>query len=85
MLFLASGTIKEAVGSIRFERIGGLAARTPLLSIAFFLGALSRVPSVGFQRGLYARLMRLQHSFPIDMEHTSMDTIRSFLFLLHGH
>ena len=51
MLFLASGTIKEAVGSIRFERIGGLAARTPLLSIAFFLGALSLIgipPLSGF-------------------------------------
>ena len=35
---------------------------------------------------LYAALMRMQHSFPVDMEHTSSDTIRSFLFYVrNGH
>ncbi|WP_256687841.1 complex I subunit 5 family protein [Halococcus qingdaonensis] len=51
MLFLASGTVKEAVGSVRFERIGGLAKRTPVLSIGFFLGAVSLIgipPLSGF-------------------------------------
>jgi multicomponent Na+:H+ antiporter subunit D len=51
MLFLASGTVEEAVGSVRFEHISGLAKRTPLLSIGFFLGALSLVgipPLSGF-------------------------------------
>jgi multicomponent Na+:H+ antiporter subunit D len=51
MLFLASGTVKEAVGSVQFDSISGLAKRTPLLSIGFFLGALSLVgipPLSGF-------------------------------------
>jgi multicomponent Na+:H+ antiporter subunit D len=51
MLFLASGTVKEAVGSVRFECVSGLAKRTPLLSIGFFLGALSLIgipPLSGF-------------------------------------
>jgi hypothetical protein len=44
------------------------------------------VPSYAWHRKLYAALMRMQHSFPVDMEHTSSDTIRSFLFYVrNGH
>jgi multicomponent Na+:H+ antiporter subunit D len=56
MLFLASGTIKEAVGSIQFSDIGGLAKRTPLLSIGFFMGALALIgipPLSGFFAKLF--------------------------------
>jgi multicomponent Na+:H+ antiporter subunit D len=51
MLFLASGTVREAVGSVRFEYLGGLARRTPVLSVGFFLGALTLIgipPLSGF-------------------------------------
>lgn len=51
MLFLASGVIEKAVGSVRFADIGGLAKRTPVLSIGFFVGALSLIgipPLSGF-------------------------------------
>ncbi|HET7323070.1 MAG TPA: proton-conducting transporter membrane subunit [Halococcus sp.] len=51
MLFLASGTIKEAVGSVNFADISGLMQRTPVLSIGFFVGALSLIgipPLAGF-------------------------------------
>ena len=47
---------------------------------------LAWVPSYAWHRKLYAALMRMQHSFPVDMEHTSSDTIRSFLFYVrNGH
>ena len=37
-------------------------------------------------RRFYAKLMKLQHSFPVDMEHTSQDTVDSFLFFVrNGH
>lgn len=51
MLFLASGTVKDAVGSVEFEVLGGLARRTPVLSSGFFMGALALVgipPLSGF-------------------------------------
>jgi multicomponent Na+:H+ antiporter subunit D len=51
MLFLASGTVQQAVGSVQFADIGGLAKRTPVLSIGFFVGALSLIgipPLSGF-------------------------------------
>lgn len=56
MLFLASGTIKEAVGSVQFSDISGLMKRTPLLSIGFFVGALTLVgipPLIGFFSKLF--------------------------------
>ena len=51
MLFLASGTIKDAVGSVDFDALGGLARRTPVLSAGFFIGALALIgipPLSGF-------------------------------------
>ena len=51
MLFLASGTVREAIGTVRFENLGGLARRTPVLSVGFFLGALALIgipPLSGF-------------------------------------
>jgi len=43
--------VREAVGSVRFEYLGGLARRTPVLSVGFFLGALTLIgipPLSGF-------------------------------------
>ncbi|MFC7045172.1 complex I subunit 5 family protein [Halobacteriaceae archaeon GCM10025711] len=51
MLFLAAGTVRDSVGSSRFNELGGLAAREPVLSGAFFVGALSLIgipPLAGF-------------------------------------
>ena len=51
MLFLASGTVREAIGTVRFDSLGGLARRTPVLSVGFFLGALALIgipPLSGF-------------------------------------
>jgi multicomponent Na+:H+ antiporter subunit D len=51
LLYLVSGTLQSGVGSDRFDDLGGLAARSPLLGGAFFVGALSLVgvpPLVGF-------------------------------------
>jgi multicomponent Na+:H+ antiporter subunit D len=50
-LFLVSGTVKNAVGSVEFDRLGGIAERDPVLSSAFFVGALSLIgipPLTGF-------------------------------------
>jgi multicomponent Na+:H+ antiporter subunit D len=51
LLFFASGTIHSAVGTVRFDSLGGLARRAPVLAAAFLLGALSLIgvpPLVGF-------------------------------------
>ncbi len=51
MLFLASGTVQDAVGSVQFTDVSGLARRTPMLSIGFFVGALTLIgipPLSGF-------------------------------------
>ncbi len=51
LLFMVSGTISEAVGSIRFEDLGGLTGRTPVISGTFFVGGLALVgipPLSGF-------------------------------------
>jgi len=59
MLFLVSGTIEEAVGSVDFTDLGGLAKRTPLLSISFFVGAVSLIgipPLAGFFGKLFVFL-----------------------------
>jgi multicomponent Na+:H+ antiporter subunit D len=51
LLFLASGTLQEAVGTDDFSRLGGLASRAPVLAGAFFVGALTLVgipPLSGF-------------------------------------
>jgi multicomponent Na+:H+ antiporter subunit D len=51
LLFLASGTISAAVHTTRFSELGGLARRTPVLSAAFFVGALALIgipPLTGF-------------------------------------
>ena len=56
LLFLASGAIFEAVGSVRFADLGGLAERAPVLSACFLVGGLSLVgvpPLVGFLGKLY--------------------------------
>jgi multicomponent Na+:H+ antiporter subunit D len=51
LLFLAGGVVFSALDTTRFEDLGGLAARTPILSAAFLVGALSLVgvpPLSGF-------------------------------------
>ena len=53
----------------------------PIFSL---LALLSRFPMRRWQRRLYALLMRLQHSFPIDPAHVSEDTLDSFLFFLQS-
>ena len=56
LLFLASGTIFESVGSVRFSDLGGLTERAPVLSACFLVGGLSLVgvpPLVGFLGKLY--------------------------------
>jgi O-methyltransferase len=53
----------------------------PLFSL---LALASRVPSERWQRRLYAVLMRLQHSFPVDPAHVSSDTLTSFLFFIQN-
>jgi multicomponent Na+:H+ antiporter subunit D len=50
-LFLASGTVHDAVGSTRLSDLGGLAARAPVLAGSFLLAALALVgipPLSGF-------------------------------------
>ncbi|WP_435317766.1 complex I subunit 5 family protein [Haloarchaeobius sp. TZWSO28] len=50
-LFLVSGAINSAIGTIEFDRLGGLANRLPFLSAAFFLAGLGLVgipPFLGF-------------------------------------
>jgi len=56
LLFLASGAIFEAVGSVRFADLGGLTERAPLLSATFLVGGLSLVgvpPLLGFLGKLF--------------------------------
>ncbi|WP_435360594.1 complex I subunit 5 family protein [Haloarchaeobius sp. DFWS5] len=50
-LFLISGTVRTAVGSTEFDRLGGMAGRLPYLSAAFFIAGLGLVgipPLLGF-------------------------------------
>jgi multicomponent Na+:H+ antiporter subunit D len=50
-LFLVSGAIFEAVGTIEFDDLGGLSERAPTLSVAFLVSALALVgipPLSGF-------------------------------------
>ncbi|WP_396613106.1 complex I subunit 5 family protein [Haloferax sp. S1W] len=51
LLFLASGTIQDVVGSDRLSDLGGLADRAPVLAAGFFLGSLTLIgvpPLSGF-------------------------------------
>lgn len=51
LLFLVSGVLHSAVGTTKFDELGGLARRTPLLATAFLLGGLSLIgvpPLLGF-------------------------------------
>lgn len=51
LLFLVSGTVEDAVGSLEFDQLGGVVERSPVLSGAFFVGALSLIgipPLSGF-------------------------------------
>ncbi|HKL30061.1 MAG TPA: proton-conducting transporter membrane subunit [Natrialbaceae archaeon] len=50
-LFLVSGAVYEAVGTIEFDDLGGLSERAPTLSVAFLVAALALVgipPLSGF-------------------------------------
>ena len=55
MLFLASGTIEKAVGSLYFTNLGGLAQRMPVFSIGVFMGALALI-GVPPLSGFFAKL-----------------------------
>ena len=59
LLFLAAGTIKEAVGTDEFTRLGGLADRAPVLAGAFLLGALALV-GVPPLSGFFGKLLVFQ-------------------------
>jgi multicomponent Na+:H+ antiporter subunit D len=51
LLFLVSGAVSEAAGTIRLSDLGGLTSRRPVLSGSFFVGALALVgipPLSGF-------------------------------------
>ncbi|MFB6298354.1 MAG: complex I subunit 5 family protein, partial [Salinirussus sp.] len=51
LLFLVSGSVYDAVGSIRFRNLGGLTGHSPVLSGTFFIGGLTLVgipPLAGF-------------------------------------
>ncbi|ELZ91510.1 formate hydrogenlyase subunit 3/multisubunit Na+/H+ antiporter, MnhD subunit [Haloferax mucosum ATCC BAA-1512] len=51
LLFLASGTIQDTIGSDRISDLGGLANRAPVLAAGFLLGALTLIgvpPLSGF-------------------------------------
>ena len=51
LLFMVSGAVYEAVGSIRFEALGGLSTRRPVIAGSFFLGGIALVgipPLTGF-------------------------------------
>ncbi|MFB6139531.1 MAG: complex I subunit 5 family protein [Halosimplex sp.] len=51
LLFLVSGAVHEATGTIELDRLGGLTTRFPVLSGAFFVGSLALVgipPLSGF-------------------------------------
>ena len=51
LLYFVSGAVRGAVGSVEFRELGGLAEREPLLSGAFFVGALALIgipPLSGF-------------------------------------
>ncbi|MFB6166571.1 MAG: complex I subunit 5 family protein [Haloarculaceae archaeon] len=56
LLFLASGTVGETVGSAKFQNLGGLAGRAPWLSGAVFAGALALV-GVPPLSGFFAKLL----------------------------
>ncbi len=56
LLFLASGVVGSTIGTTRFDRLGGLAERAPILASAFLVGGLSLVgipPLLGFFGKLY--------------------------------
>ena len=53
-----------------------------LRPIHLLLTLASFFPSEAWHLRLYAKLMRLQHHFPVDTEHCSRDTVNSFLFFL---
>ncbi|QIB73611.1 Na+/H+ antiporter subunit D [Halogeometricum borinquense] len=59
LLFLASGTIQEAVGTARFDQLGGLARRAPVLSAGFLLGALTLI-GVPPLSGFFGKLLVFQ-------------------------
>ncbi|MFB6092272.1 MAG: complex I subunit 5 family protein [Haloquadratum sp.] len=51
LLFLAAGTIQDAVGTTDVARLGGIARRSPVLAAGFLLGALTLIgvpPLSGF-------------------------------------
>ncbi|MEF8800630.1 MAG: proton-conducting transporter membrane subunit [Halolamina sp.] len=51
LLYLVSGTITDAVGSDRFETLGGVAGQAPLVAAPFFVGILALIgipPLPGF-------------------------------------
>ncbi|ELZ26731.1 formate hydrogenlyase subunit 3/multisubunit Na+/H+ antiporter subunit MnhD [Halogeometricum pallidum JCM 14848] len=59
LLFLASGTVQEAVGTARFDQLGGLARRAPILATGFLLGALTLI-GVPPLSGFFGKLLVFQ-------------------------
>jgi multicomponent Na+:H+ antiporter subunit D len=59
LLFLAAGTVTEAVGTDDFADLGGLAARAPVLASAFLLGALALI-GVPPLSGFFGKLLVFQ-------------------------
>jgi multicomponent Na+:H+ antiporter subunit D len=59
LLFLASGTITSAVGTVRFDDLGGLARRAPVLAAGFLVGALALI-GVPPLSGFFGKLLVFQ-------------------------
>ena len=56
LLFLVSGTIEDAAGSVRFPDLGGVAIRNPVLGGSFLLGALALI-GIPPLSGFFAKLL----------------------------
>ena len=59
LLFLASGTVTSAVGTVQFDDLGGLARRAPVLAAAFLVGVLALI-GVPPLSGFFGKLLVFQ-------------------------
>ncbi|MGM0591853.1 MAG: proton-conducting transporter membrane subunit, partial [Halobacteriota archaeon] len=59
LLFLASATVQDAVGTSRLRDLGGLAGRAPVLAGAFLVGALALIGIPPFS-GFFGKLLVFQ-------------------------
>ena len=91
-LFLASGCIKNAIGSANLSDLGGLSRHSPILSISVFVSIFSLVglpPIFGFFGKLHLLILPL-NAEPIQTMYSSIfiliilaGTVLSFLYAIH--